>query len=231
MEFKVRTVGVVKRSPNEVQFNFNFVSKHTIYNTVVELGATEIVNFKTLLKELNIDQTKLKTTRYKIIEQKKVKKKFINPFTNREEVEYEFSHYECQQSMSLIIDYNKNIMFDLIEKISELKNTPTYNFSFKLKDKDIATAEEECTEKAIKLALEKANVVKNSINYNDVIYESMFIVDYFETTRRAYSPTDMMVSERCAFNSANVREQFNESITPEDIEVRVNIESIFDIIE
>lgn len=226
MLFKVKTTGVYTTAPNQLDFVFTFTTKDEKYDNVVEKGAKTVVEFKEKMKEL-FDVEKLQTTKYDISTRtKRIEKKIKNETT----YEYVFSHYELTQMFILKIPYEKDVLFQIIEKISKIQDGPTYTFNFGLNEEKTQEAENKAMEMAIEYAREKVNSVMKQVGGRNNEYIEAEIVEYFETSRNYYNNVDYALEEMaCKCKTSSLKENLSNSITPTDVKIRINVVSKFEI--
>lgn len=220
MLFTVKTTGVSTMTPNLMKFTFNFSYRNVNYNQVVEETAKKIVDFYKAMKKY-AKPTDFKTLRYRVSrETKRIEK-------GRNDYEYVFSHYQSYQTVHLSLPYDKTILFTIMQMVSEMgDDAPAFDFSFGLTNESIAELENECTEKALLLAKEKAEATRKSLGFQTVAYKSASIVEEFETDRFLRSNVQYECVRSCKMSA----EEMAESMDPEDVRVSINVISEFDIV-
>lgn len=228
MILELKTSGQVKKAPTQIIFSLSFKEKSKDYSEVINKGASQIVEFKEILKKLKINEDNFKTLSYNIstinnrVEENK-------GFIDKEKtVKYVFSHYEITQTAKLNIDFDMEKMLNLMSLIAKMKKYPTYSFNFSIKDEERAELENKALEIAIKLANEKAEAIKKATNKDEYNMTDLSIVEHFQSyDNYRYSKTSMRSME-CALNSVDIGE-LSQTITPEDISVEINIITKFNI--
>ena len=220
MLFTVKTTGVSTMMPNLMKFTFNFSYKNVNYNQVVEDTAKKIVNFSEAMEKY-AKATDFKTLRYRVSrETKRIEK-------SRNDYEYVFSHYQSYQTVHLSLPYDKLVLFTIMQMVSEMgDDAPAFDFSFGLTNESIAELENDCTEKALLLAKEKAEATRKSLGFQTVAYKSASIVEEFETDRFLRSNVQYECVRSCKMST----EEMAESMDPEDVRVEINVISEFDIV-
>jgi uncharacterized protein YggE len=224
MIFNVKTTGVCEAKPNLITFNLTFIHKNEEYEKAVDGIAKDIIEFHKMAKDYAKPED-FKTSTYRV-ERKTKRVEF--PTNKGIEYKYEFSHFEATQRVRWGMPYDKIKLFEVLQLVSAMgDNAPTVDFNFGLTDDAIAKLENECTEKALFLAKEKANAVKKSLGMTDVKFEKTSIVESFETYRTLASNTSYEASCKRAQKSSP--ENLAKSMEPEDVSVKINIISEFEI--
>lgn len=228
MIFEVKTTGVCEAKPNLITFNLRFVYKDEVYEKAVDGIAKDIIEFHKLMKDYAKPED-FKTLRYSV--ERETKRVEHRNKKGETEYKYVFSHYEATQRIKLEIAYDKVKLFEIVQLVSQLGDkAPTVNFAFGLTDDAIAKLENECTEKALFLAKEKANAVVKSLKMNKAYFTKTSIVESFETYRTMESDTCYkMAAERCLMSRDEI-EDMAESMEPEDVRVEINMISEFEIV-
>lgn len=224
MIFKVKTTGVTTSEPNQINFIFQFTSKAETYNASVEKGAKSVVSFKNKMKNI-FDVDKLKTTMYNVKEQTKRVDKTLPD--GRTTYEYVFSHYECSQTITLEIPYTQEILFKIISEVSKIENAPYHRFTFGLNEEKSHELENESTVKALEYAQEKADAIRKQMGGSICKCVKCEIVENFSTSQMRNSYADVQLE--CAYKSKSLEEDLSESITPDDVVVKINVISEFEI--
>ena len=207
MEIIVEGRGINFFEPNQVIFNFTFISKSENYDEVLELGSKNVKNFiDKILTKNKIASNKMKTRNFVIREETK-----FNELTRK----YEFDGYSYNQNAELRFDYNKNKMAKIMDEISKLDIPPIYQISFGIKD------EQECRREILKDAyndaLEQAKVIADAAGKNLIQCVKTdfkpFTTEYSSSTKIG---SDMLYAKKTYICSA---ENIANTFTPEDIEI------------
>lgn len=207
MEIIVEGRGINFFEPNQVIFNFTFISKSENYDEVLELGSKNVKNFiDKILTKNKIASNKMKTRNFVIREETK-----FNELTRK----YEFDGYSYNQNAELRFDYNKNKMAKIMDEISKLDIPPIYQISFGIKD------EQECRREILKDAyndaLEQAKVIADAAGKNLIQCVKTdfkpFTTEYSSSTKIG---SDMLYAKKTYIGSA---ENIANTFTPEDIEI------------
>lgn len=206
METIVEGKGLKYFTPDQVVINFNFITKRTNYEEVLELGSKNVEIFiKDLLEKNNFKETDLKTKNFVIREETK-----YNEQTRR----YEFDGYSFNQNATLKFDYDKNKMAKMMDELSKLSNPPKYQINFGLKN------EEEYQKEIIKEAYQDAqNKAKAIAEAAGLELKKCLKVDFKPFTTTYISESSFSSDMMYAKSSLNGAEIIAKTFTPEDIEL------------
>ena len=71
MKITINTTGTANQMPTMIHLNFKFTAKDKIQDYVINLGSKQILDFKEILKKLNISEETMETTAYHLKEKTK----------------------------------------------------------------------------------------------------------------------------------------------------------------
>lgn len=206
MEIIVEGKGSKYFTPDQVIMNFNFITKRTNYEEVLELGSKNVEIFiKDLLEKNNFKETDLKTKNFVIREETK-----YNEQTRR----YEFDGYSFNQNATLKFDYNKEKMAKIMDEISKLSNPPKYQINFGLKNEE--EYKKEIIKDAYQDAQNKANAIAEAAGLK---LKECVKVDFKPFTTTYISESNFGSNMMYAKSSLNGAEIIVKTFTPEDIEL------------
>lgn len=233
MILEIKTTGFSKHKPTKVKFAFTFKKENKNYEEVISNGAKSISKFMDGMKNnFNLSNDSFKTTSYKVKEINKYIKnedKFANNI--RTTTEYIFDHYEFTQDLNITIDYDSKLLFETISYISTIQDAPFYRFYFDLDENTRKSLEDNSLFKAVDLANDKAQKLFTHINqtgsFSIITTLESKIVESFDTNEfmNYYRGNDRAMVMKC---SSNMIEELSKSITPEDIEVSINVITTFE---
>lgn len=225
MVFEVKTTGVCEAKPNLITFNLVFTHKDEKYDKVVDGIAKDIVEFHKIMKDYAKPED-FKTLKYSV--ERKTKRVEV-PTKRGIEYRYDFSHFEATQIVKWEMACNKIHLFEILQMISNIgEDGPTVKFVFGLTDDAIAELENQCTEKALILAKEKAEAVRKTLGMSVSRFVKTSIVESFESYRTLDSNTYYDAAPKFLACQSDI-EGLAESMEPEDVRVEINVVSEFDI--
>ena len=135
--------------PNEVEISINFFANDKDYEKVFEKGTKSVEDFiQNVLIVLNICKDKLKTRNFRILQNIKY------DYKNNQEIENGFDY---NQSATLKLDYNMEIISEFMKRVTKLENPPKYNMTFNIKEKE--DAKKAVIVEAFVKAKEKAEII------------------------------------------------------------------------
>lgn len=205
MEIRVQGIGKGIFIPDEVVFTIQFVTKGSSYDEVLQEGVYHVERFiEEVLKQNNLKKEEMKTRNFVIKEDKKY---------NEETGQYEKDGYSFNQTASLVIDYNKEIMASILVSLSKLENPPRVTIHFGIKEKELC--QKSLIEKAYQDALKQATAIASA---SGKLLKDCQKVDFVPFTTEYISPT-MLDSDSLYMKKANYDtiQAIENTLTPEDI--------------
>ena len=209
MEIIVEGKGSSFFTPNEVIINFDFITKGSTYEEVLEVGTRNVFDFiQTLIIGNGFNKEDLKTINFVIREDRK-----YNEITRK----YDFDGYSYNQGAVLRFDYDKDLLARFMESLSKLANPPKSYVNFGVKNENecrkniLAKAYEDAKEQAEAIACAAGNQLRDCVK-----------VDFkpFTTTYVSNSSFEgEMMYAKAAMGRGSAAEVINNIFTPEDIEL------------
>ena len=199
--------------PNEVEISINFFANDKDYEKVFEKGTKSVEDFiQNVLIVLNICKDKLKTRNFRILQNIKY------DYKNNQEIENGFDY---NQSATLKLDYNMEIISEFMKRVTKLENPPKYNMTFNIKEKEdakkavISEAFVKAKEKAEIIAITSGKKLKECIKTDFMPFEEKVISNSYI----ADSDLPDLFEEETA-TETKFRHVIQNIFTPEDIEIR-----------
>ncbi|MCI8544641.1 MAG: SIMPL domain-containing protein [Bacilli bacterium] len=215
MEIVVEGKGKQLVTPDLIMLHLNFVTKGVTYEEVLEKGIENVQHFIELLVQNHFNKDDMKTRSFVIREDNK-----YNEVTRT----YEKDGFSFNQQAFLTFDYNKDIMADLMVKLSKIENAPLCHLSFGVKEEKnirrniLKDAYKEAEEQALAIALAAGKTLKvcEKIDFKP------FSTSYISSS--TLDGTMMRQSEVCYSGAV---EKITNVFTPEDIELTETIYSLW----
>lgn len=220
MDIMVQGEGKKFYKPNEVEISINFFANDMNYEKALEKGTKSVEDFiQNVLMVLNINKEELKTRNFRIFQNIKYDYKINQESDNG---------FDYNQSATLKLDYNMEIISDLMERISKLEKPPKYNMTFNIKEKENAKKEVmseayiKAKEKAEIIAMASGKKLKDCIKVDFRPFEERII----SNSRMADSDLSALFEEETEIGSVHskarksTRDVIQNIFTPEDVEIR-----------
>lgn len=195
-------------TPNEVIINFDFVTKGSSYEEVLEIGTRNVYDFvQNLIIANGFNKDDLKTRNFIIREDRK-----YNEVTRK----YDFDGYSYNQSAVLKFDYNKDLLAYFMEMLSKLANPPKSYVSFGVKNEHdcrkaiLAAAYDDAKEQAEAIALAARKELKDCAKVDFKPFTTNYV-------SRSGFEGDMMYAKAAV--GRGTAEVITNIFTPEDIEL------------
>ncbi len=216
MDIIVQGVGKRLYKPNEVEVTLNFYANDKSYETVLDKGVKSVEVFiQSVLNELNIDKERLKTRNFRISQNKQF------DYQNQKEIDKGFDY---NQSATLKLDYDTELMAKFMEKVALLELPPKYNLKFNIKEKE--EAKKEVLAEAYKKAKEKAEIIAMAAGKS---LKDCVKVDFKPFEERLISNSHMSDNDVapliCANENVSAKARMGAAqviqniFTPEDVEI------------
>lgn len=226
MKITINTTGTANQMPTMIHLNFKFTAKDKIQDYVINLGSKQILDFKEILKKLNISEETMETTAYHLKEKTKKIEKSKGIVNKESATEYVFDHYELTQTISLEIPYDLELFSRLIAEKEKSNDTSTYDFSFTLTKEEFEILEAEAISNAIINATKKAEIIRDNLKKENLECVSMTYQEY-QNYRYARSAVNF---EKAAIEQQGVNtKDLENSLYPQKIEKNVNLTVIFEL--
>ena len=212
MEIKVRGVGEKSFRPDAIKFKFQFSIKRSEYNQCLEDGTKNVENYFNFLKTKGFNKEELKTQSFNIY-----RETHYNDKTKKyDEGDFVFS-FVCE----LIMDYNLELMAQIMEETSKINECPTYKVDFTLKDEKQAI--DELMKLAYKHAEYQANVISKASGkvLKDCVNVSF---EPFEGSLSNSYGNMKMMAERCCANSVD---SIQNIFVPKDVELSFEVYTLW----
>jgi len=149
MEIIVQGKGESFYTPDQVKMSLNFFIEETTYETALEKGSTNVLEFiDSILQSNSFNKEDMKTNSFVIKKETK-----FNEVTK----EHDFVGYSYNQSATLKFDYDKEKLSKIMEETSRLSKPPFYQVNFTVKD--IKACKRDNLTKAYKDAEEQAQII------------------------------------------------------------------------
>ncbi len=205
----INGIGNVKIKPDYVKIYLELTAESPIYSDALILGNKQIQDLKKALLSVHINEDDIKTESFDVSAENKYIEKY-NELTREKTSKRVFSHYECSQSIVIGIDFDNQVLNNVLNAITKSVSNPVINFNFTIKDEH--AIKDELLIKATSDALKKAKLFCMASN---VKLGKLLKIDYSWGTlnivsKTRYKRSDIYESER--FMSANI------SFNPMDIE-------------
>ena len=208
MEIVVKGTGSAFYTPDEVTINFDFITKSSSYESVLNMGTRNVYDFiQNLLLPMGFKKEDLKTRNFIIREDTK-----YNEQTRR----HEFVGYAYSQNAQLKFDYNEELLAKIMDELAKLNNPPKSYVNFGVKDnkecrKDIlAKAYNDALNQAEAIALAAGKTLKDCVK---VDFQPM-TAGYL--SRSGFDGAVMCEKARLGMGTA---EDITNIFTPEDVEL------------
>lgn len=226
MKITINTTGTANQMPTMIHLNFKFTAKDKIQDYVINLGSKQILDFKEILKKLNISEETMETTAYHLKEKTKKIEKSKGIVNKESATEYVFDHYELTQTISLEIPYDLELFSRLIAEKEKSNDTSTYDFSFTLTKEEFEILEAEAISNAIINATKKAEIIRDNLKKENLECVSMTYQEY-----QNYGYARSVVNfEKAAIEQQGVNtKDLENSLYPQKIEKNVNLTVIFEL--
>jgi len=215
MEIVVEGKGKQFVTPDLIMLHLNFVTKGITYEEVLAKGIENVQNFIALLMQNHFNKNDLKTRSFVIREENK-----YNEITRT----YEKDGFSFSQQAVFTFNYNKDIMANLMVKLSKMENAPMCQLSFGVKDEKnirrniLKDAYKEAEEQALAIALAAGKTLKVCEKVDFKPFSASYI------SSSMLDGTMMRQSEVCYSGSV---EKITNIFTPEDIELTETIYSLW----
>lgn len=220
MDIMVQGEGRKFYKPNEVEISINFYANDVSYEKTLEKGTECVEKFiKEVLAMLNINKEELKTRNFRIFQNKKY------DYLEKREIDCGFDY---NQSATLKMNYNMELISDFMEKVTKLENPPKYTMNFNIKEKE--EAKKEVMAEAYNKAKEKAEIIATSAGkkLKDCIKVDFrpFEERVISNSRLGDSDLSALFEEESAIGTVNkkamqsTKDVIQNIFTPEDVEIK-----------
>ena len=212
---KIQVNGIANRfvPPNEIILNIFFTQKGETYQEAVSKGLNNIYAFNSLvLIDNGLDENKLQTKNFSVNESQS-----FNDVTKN----WEKDGYIFNQEAILKIDNDNKLLTKIIKSISMLENSPSLTVSYGLKD-DNNKILNLLIKEAYADAVSKANMIAKTTNSHIT-----------NTIRVELQPINSVLRTNITYSNiefSKLSDMDTSMITPEDIEVEINLLCIFEAI-
>lgn len=224
MDIMVQGEGKKFYKPDQTEISINFYVNDKTYEKVLEKGTKSVEIFiSEVLNELNIEKDELKTRSFRI------NHNIRYDYQTKQEIDNGFDY---NQSATLEMNYNRELIAEFMDKVSKLEDAPKYNINFSIKEKEIAKKEvmaeayNKAKEKAEIIALAAGKKLKDCIKVDFRPFEERVI----SNSHLADSDFGMLFEEERAIGQApekmkrkSTAEVLQNIFTPEDVEIRENL--------
>lgn len=209
MEIKVQGIGEKKFKPDMIKFVFNFNVKRKKYDTCLTDGAKTVDDYFRYLMSKGFKKQDIKTDRFNIR-----RESVYNESTRK----YDEGDFAYSFSCSLIMDYDLEIMSQIVEETSRMKECPTYKIDFGIKNEKKAL--DELMALAYKHAENQAEIIAKASGKKLKDCVKVSFEPFDETTTRSYDHMEMMSSRGMAKESVgSTRDSIQNIFVPEDVEL------------
>lgn len=212
---KIQVNGIAKKfvPPNEIILNIFFTQKGKTYQEAVSKGLNNIYAFNSLvLIDNGLDENKLQTKNFSVNESQS-----FNDVTKN----WEKDGYIFNQEAILKIDNDNKLLTKIIKSISMLENSPSLTVSYGLKD-DNNKILNLLIKEAYADAVSKANMIAKTTNSHITNTISVELQPINSALRTNFTNSNIEFSKLSDMDTS--------MITPEDIEVEINLLCIFEAI-
>ena len=212
---KIQVNGIAKKfvPPNEIILNIFFTQKGETYQEAVSKGLNNIYAFNSLvLIDNGLDENKLQTKNFSVNESQS-----FNDVTKN----WEKDGYIFNQGAILKIDNDNKLLTKIIKSISMLENSPSLTVSYGLKD-DNNKILNLLIKEAYADAVSKANMIAKTTNGHITNTISVELQPINSVLRTNFTNSNIEFSKLSDMDTS--------MITPEDIEVEINLLCIFEAI-
>ena len=225
MEIKINTKGTASKMPTMIHLNFKFFAENKVKDKVINLSSKQILDFKEMLKKLNISDETMQTTAYHLTKQNKKIEKSKGIVNKESTTEYAFDHYELTQTISLDIPYDLELFSRLIAEKEKLNDTSTYDFTFTLTTTELEELEAETISNAIMNATKKAEIIRDNLKKEHLECISM---NYQEYQNYGYARTAVNFEQAIEQQDVNTKD-LESSLYPQKIKKNVNLTVNFEL--
>lgn len=210
---KILTEGYARRmiKPNKVIINLYFRASGKTYDEALKKGFNDIETFKTLvLLENVIKEEELKSGGFSVNEEKEY---------DEDTKKMVATGYVFGDNSKLVLDYNNELLTNILNSLSSLNNPPDLHFNFGI---DSPSFDEELTKEAYEEALENANNIAKAAN---VKIKEVISIEAKNNKENLFLSNTSFDNTLLKLSSANI--SFN-TINPEDITVEKLLSCIFE---
>lgn len=212
MEIKVNGIGEKFVKPDQIRLDLRFTAKGKTYEEALELGVKSTKAFHEVMEMAKLDKDDLKTTSFRISKARKY---------DEQTRQYYDDGFEFSQNASLKFEYDMTLMANIMEKISLLKNPPTYIINFCLKDEDMADREltklavDDARRQAENIALACGKTLKDCVKASFEPFEE-----------RMYDSCARFEGDRM-MAKASVAHELAEVFVPEDVQLSKTVYTLW----
>ncbi len=212
MEIKVEGKAKREYKPNLMNLDFEFISTKPTQNETIECGLQSVRKFVDFLIELKVKKNDIQTKNM-IVQQNKEYNEVLR--------KYENAGYKFIQSISVKLDYDLDLIANLVSGTAKFSTPPNYEINFGLKDEDCA--KEEILALAYKNAENQAKAI--AIASGKQIDECVSVsFDSFQ--ERVFSNTNFGVTRDMVKLSSTI-EDIKVTFIPADVVIEKTIHCIF----
>lgn len=215
MDIMVQGVGTKSFTPNLIVVSFSFRTLKKDYESALAEGVKNVENYLELLKKLGFDKKDVKTLSFRVAE---------NRVYNESTRKYDQDGFIFTQNAELKFDYDMKRMSKLMEETSKLKNAPSCNLDFSIKDSK--QAEEDLIELAYKEAEFQAKAIAKASGktLKECVKVSFKPFEAEITSRSRYDADYACKAKMCASSAA---ESIQNIFVPEDVELSHSLYCLF----
>ena len=207
MEIIVKGKGTEYFTPDETILSIHFETKGQSYEEALREGVKSVESFvNEILLTNGFQKEEMKTRSFVVKEDKR-----YNEVTRS----YESNGYSFSQEAGIKFDYDKEKIAHIMESLSKLKNSPSCQIDFSVKDekecqrKVLAEAYKDAEEQAQAIALASGKALRQCMK----IDFKPFTTDYISESN---FDANVLFAEE---NSIGASQAIMNTFTPEDIEV------------
>ena len=226
---KVKANGTYKQMPDQMILNFSFNYLENSYEDSVKLSSIKVGDFIDFLLNNGIKKEEYHTLGFHIEESyKNVDTGKVDEF-NRKVTKRELEGYRFTQNIEVKIDFNLDLLRDLMLDISRMSSYPRLSLNFAIKDMENAKtlalkdAFEKCKEKAKILANVSGKKINDCLEINYHV-DSDYPVYECNSVMKARNSLETMEN---SMNNDFI--DYNKIINPSEISVSDTIITIWEI--